>query len=65
MSESTGQALFVAIRIDQNADPNANDIATVYLDPIPAKVPEPATWSFMAGSLAIFAVAVRRRAARV
>lgn len=123
-----GQALFVAIRIDQNADPNANDTVTVYLDPIPAAVPsakpgvvgmvftdlnfstsnvtmaldgsafpnplttgfvanydpirggttyfdvapatssavpEPATWSFMAGVLAIFAVAVRRRAARV
>ena len=121
-----GQALFVAIRIDQNADPNANDTVTVYLDPSPAAVPsanpgvvgmvfndlnfntsnvtmaldgsafpnplttgfvanydpirggttyfdvapaassavpEPA-WSFMAGVLAMFAVAVRRRAAR-
>jgi hypothetical protein len=120
-----GQALFVAIRIDQNADPNANDTVTVYLDPNPAAVPsatpgvagivftdlnfntsnvvmaldgsafpnplttgfkasydpirggatyfdvapattsavpEPATWSFMAGALAIFAM--RRRAAR-
>jgi hypothetical protein len=124
-----GQALFVAIRVDQNADPNANDTVTVYLDPDPATVPsaspsvagmvftdlkfnsvnvpmeldggafpsplttgfdanfdpirggttffdvapatttsspvpEPATWSLMAGVLAIFAVAARRRAAR-
>jgi hypothetical protein len=122
-----GQALFVAIRIDQNADPNANDTVTVYLDPSPAAVPsanpgvpgmvftdlnfntgnvtmsldgsafpnplttgfvanydpirggttyfdvapatssavpEPATWGFMAGVLAIIAVAVQRRAAR-
>lgn len=122
-----GQALFVAMRIDQNADPNANDTVTVYLDPLPAlvpsdspgvvgmvftdlnfntsnvvlaldgsafpnplttgfvanydpirggtsyfdvapgtssAVPEPKTWGFMAGVLAIFAVAARRRAAR-
>jgi hypothetical protein len=122
-----GQALFVAMRIDQNADPNANDTVSIYLDPIPAlvpgatpgvapmvitdqnfdtsnvpmaldgsafpdpattgfvanydpirggttyfdvapgmssAVPEPKTWSFMAGVLAIFAVAARRRAAR-
>ena len=115
------------MRIDQNADPNANDTVTVYLDPLPAAVPsatpgvvgmvftdlnfntsnvalaldgsafpnplttgfvanydpirggttyfdvapaaisavpEPKTWSFMAGVLAIFAVAARRRAAR-
>jgi hypothetical protein len=122
-----GQALFVAIKIDQNADPNANDTVTVYLDPSPAAVPganpgvvgtvfndlkfsstnvplsldgaafpnplttgfvanydpirggttyfdvapaadsavpEPATGSLMAGVLALFAVALRRRAAR-
>jgi len=34
-----GQALFAAIRIDQNADPNASDTVTVYLDPHPAAVP--------------------------
>ena len=34
-----GQALFAAIRIDQNADPNANDTVTIYLDPHPAAVP--------------------------
>jgi len=122
-----GQALFAAIRVDQNADPNGNDTVTVYLDPHPAAVPsaspgvpgmvftdlnfnnsnvalaldgsafpnpfttgfvanydpirggttyfdvapatasavpEPRTWSFLAGALAILAVAVRRRAAR-
>ena len=115
------------MRIDQNADPNANDTVSIYLDPSPAlvpsanpgvpfmvitdmnfnnsnvtigldggafpdpsttgfvanydpirggttysdvapgissAVPEPATWSFLAGALAILAVAVRRRAAR-
>jgi hypothetical protein len=122
-----GQALFVAIRFDQNADPNANDTVTIYLNPVPAlvpganpgvpgmvitdlnfntsnvtigldgsafpdpattgfranydpirggatyfdvapgissAVPEPGTRGFLAGGLAIFAVAVRRRAAR-
>ena len=34
-----GQALFVAMRIDQNADPNANDTVSIYLDPDPALVP--------------------------
>ena len=34
-----GQALFVAMRIDQNADPNANDTVSIYLDPTPALVP--------------------------
>jgi hypothetical protein len=38
---------------------------TTYFDVAPATVPEPATWSLMAGGLAIFAVAVRRRATRV
>jgi hypothetical protein len=119
-----GTALFVAIRFDQNADPNANDTVTIYLNPIPAlvpganpgvpgmvitdlnfnttnvtigldgsafpnpsttgfvanydpirggttyfdvapgissAVPEPATWSFLAGGLAFFAVAVAMR----
>ena len=122
-----GQALFVAMRFDQNADPNANDTVSIYMDPIPAlvpsdnpgvapivitdlnfntsnvtialdgsafpnplttgfvanydpirggstyfdvapgtasAVPEPKTWGFMAGVLAIFAVVARRRAAR-
>jgi len=121
----TGSVLFVAIRIDQNADPNANDVVTVYMDPVPALLPganpgvpgivftdlnfntsnvtlaldgaafpdpattgfvanfdpfrggstyadvapgivsttpEPATWSFPAGALALFALAMRRRA---
>ena len=35
----TGQALFVAMRIDQNVDPNANDTVTIYFDPHPAAVP--------------------------
>jgi hypothetical protein len=123
-----GQALFVAIRFDQNIDPNANDTVTIYLNPTPAlvpsatpgvpgmvltdlnfnttnvtigldgsafpdptttgfranydpirggttyfdvapgissAVPEPATWSLMAGGLAIFAIALRRRARNV
>jgi hypothetical protein len=34
-----GQALFVAMRFDQNADPNANDTVSIYLDPDPALVP--------------------------
>ena len=34
-----GKAIFVAIRIDQNADPSANDLITVYFNPDPAAVP--------------------------
>jgi hypothetical protein len=117
-----GTPLFVAVRIDLNANPTLNDVVTVYFDPntavaegaapgvpgivfnsynfastnvtialdgsafpypptfvanydpirggttyfdvapgISSAVPEPATWSFLAGGLAFFAVAVAMR----